>query len=67
MYIETKLQCELGLLALIGWWCVRAIDDIRGLRKEVKFHNQRFRRVSDVFLVESSRGHRIGEFVREIG
>ena len=51
---KSKLRNELASLELIGWWCVRAIDDIHLLKKEANFHNQRFRRISDIFLVVRS-------------
>ncbi len=48
---KSKLRPELASLEVIGWWCVRSVEDICQLKKEVKFHNQQFRRISDILLV----------------
>lgn len=52
---ESELPSELRSLRLIGWWCVRPVQKIRQLRKELEFHNQRFRRSTDVFAVVTVR------------
>lgn len=52
---DSKLPRELASLGLIGWWCVRPVQKIRQLRKELEFHNQRFRRSTDVFAVVTVR------------
>jgi hypothetical protein len=52
---ESKLPREVASLGLIGWWCVRPAQKIRRLRKELEFHNQRFRRSTDVFAVVTLR------------
>lgn len=52
---DAKLPREVAALRLIGWWCLRPVQKIRRLRKELEFHNQRFRRSTDVFAVVTVR------------
>lgn len=52
---DSKLPRELASQRLIGWWCVRPVQKLRRLRKELEFHNQRFRRATDVFAVVTVR------------
>lgn len=47
-YLVTHQARSTGLL---GWSCVRPVDDLRRLGAELEFHNRRFRRSTDLFLV----------------
>ncbi len=48
---EFNLLREPDSLQLIGWCCVRPAGDMRELGAELAFHNQRFRRSTDLLLV----------------
>ncbi len=56
-----RLQLPLApeSLELVGWWCVRAVNAIHQLGNELGFHNQRFRRSTDVLAVFSVQQARI--------
>ncbi len=48
---KSKLLRDSASPQLIGWCCVRPIDDLRQLGPELAFHNRRFRRSTDLLLV----------------